>query len=86
MGSTALDDRKATLSEVKEHRATIREAAVALALGEPRVLGDGTIVVHSDEPGYRATNELSLRVTAVVGAYVHVITDDVSAAETARPL
>ena len=37
---------------------------------------DGTVVVHSDEPGYRSILRLSAAATEVVGTYVHVISDD----------
>jgi len=47
---------------------------------------DGTVVVHSDEPGYRAVTRLSSALSELVGTYVHVITDDVPGADNAREL
>lgn len=50
-----------------------------------RLRDGGTVVVHGGEPGYRQVVDLSRRISQVVGCYVHVITDDVPAAD-ARPV
>jgi hypothetical protein len=43
-------------------------------------------MIHSDEPGYKTANWLSAIASQVVGAYVHVITDDVPGATAAQSL
>jgi hypothetical protein len=83
--STTLD-RKATAAEVTAHRQAIRDGAERLGLSDLRLRGDGTVVVHTTEPGYRAVIRLSAAVSEVVGTYVHVITDDVPGAIDAREL
>jgi hypothetical protein len=50
------------------------------------VRDDGTLVVHTDEPGYRAVLEFAAQAAAEVGTYVHVITDDVPAARATTAL
>lgn len=79
-------DAKATQGEVKSHADAIKKIAVNLGLSEPRVRGDGTVVVHSSEAGYRAVTRLSAAASELVGRYVHVITDDVPGAADARQL
>ena len=86
MAEAVIADRKATLVEVRDHAEAIRGKAQALGLGSPRVRDDGTVVVHSAEPGYGAVNRLSLALSGLVGAYVHVITDDVPGAASASTL
>lgn len=86
MSDIAVADRKATLAEVQEHAVDVRRLTDEAGLGSPRVRADGTVIVHSDESGYRAVNHLSVDLSAVVGAYVHVITDDVPGAADAREL
>ena len=68
------------------HRAVIRQMAVALGLVNPRIRGDGILIVHSDEAGYRAAARLSAMVSDVVGKDVLVITDDVPGAAGGREL
>lgn len=80
MPRATVADRKATKAEVSAHAREIRAAASRLALTRARVRDDGTVVVHSDEPGYRATLRLSETASDLVGTYVHVITDDVPGA------
>ncbi|MGI9120144.1 MAG: hypothetical protein ACR2G7_08515 [Acidimicrobiales bacterium] len=79
-------DRKAAPEEVLARADSIRQAALELGLARPRLRDDGTVVVHSDEPGYHAATLLSAEASRVVGAYVHVITDDVPGAATAQEL
>jgi hypothetical protein len=79
-------DRRATAQEVRAQAAAIRRLAGEFGRGAPRVHDDSTVVVWSSEPGYRAANRLSAVASEVVGAYVHVITDDVPGAASARPL
>lgn len=86
MSDAVVADRKATSREVSAHAAAVRRLATGLGLGAPRVRDDGTLVIHSSDPGYRAANRLSAAASALVGAYVHVITDDVPGAASAREL
>lgn len=79
-------DRKATSEEVAVHAGAIRRSAIRLGLSDPRLRHDGTVVVHSDEAGYRAVTRLSAAVSDLIGAYVHVITDDVPGAANLREL
>lgn len=86
MMNIATTDRKATADEVRAHAAALRQLAERSSLGEPRVRDDGTLVVHTDEPGYRAVLEFAAQAAAEVGTYVHVITDDAPAARTTTAL
>lgn len=86
MAEAVVADRKATVAEVRHHAEAIRGTAHALGLDAPRVRDDGTVVVHSAEPGYSAANRLSVALSGIVGAYVHVITDDVPGAASASAL
>lgn len=79
-------DRKATSAEVSAHASVIRELAARLGLSGLRLRSDGTVVVHSAEPGYRAVTRLAASASEVVGTYVHVITDDVPGAVDTREL
>ncbi|MHB8245942.1 MAG: hypothetical protein ACYDGN_11430 [Acidimicrobiales bacterium] len=86
MPRATLIDRKAAFDEVTAHAATVRHLAADLGLSDLRLRRDGTVVVHSDEPGYRAVTRLSAAASDLVGAYVHVITDDVPGATDTREL
>lgn len=86
MAEAVVADRKASLVEVRSHAEAVRRQAVALGLGPPRIRDDGTVVVRSTDPGYRTANQLSLALSGLVGAYVHVITDDVPGAASAVTL
>lgn len=86
MSDALAADRKATRDEVRARADVIRRTARDLGLAALRVRDDGTIVIHSDEPGYHTANRLSAEASRVVGAYVHVITDDVPGAASAREL
>ena len=55
-------------------------------LGGVRVRDDGAVVIHVSDTGYHTANRLSAASSEVVGAYVHVITDDVPGAAAARDL
>lgn len=79
-------DRKATFDEVAFHVAAIGRLAASLGLSRLRLRRDGTAVVRSQEAGYRAVTRLSATASELVGAYVHVITDDVPGAVSAREL
>lgn len=86
MTEAVVVDRKATGAEVRAHAAAIRRLPHELGLAPPRMRDDGTVVIHSSEPGYQTANRISAAASSVVGAYVHVITDDVPGAVSARNL
>lgn len=71
---------------VRAHAEDVRRIANQVGVGEPRVRPDGTVVVHSEQPGYRDVVALSQRLTDLVGWYVHVITDDGPGADDATPV
>ena len=84
--SEVLSDRKATLDEVVAHAEVLRGLAADQGLRSVGLRDDGALIIHSEEPGYRTANRLSIAASQVVGAYVHVLTDDVSGATTFRDL
>jgi len=86
MARLAVVRPKASRDEVRAHRAAIRRLVDTLGLGTPRIRGDGTVIVHSQEAGYRAAARLSAMASDVVGRDVHVITDDVAGAAGAQEL
>ncbi|MCA1693960.1 MAG: hypothetical protein LC749_04070 [Actinobacteria bacterium] len=86
MSDALAADRKATREEVHAQADVIRRMAHDLGIPAVRLRDDGTIVIHSDQPGYHVANRLSAEASRVVGAYVHVITDDVPGAASAREL
>ena len=86
MSDALAADRKATRDEAVAHASSLRESAARLGLGSLRIRDDGTLVIHSDDPGYKTANRLSVIAGHVVGAYVHVITDDVPGAAAAQEL
>lgn len=79
-------DRKASAEEVRQHADALHALAGELGVGPMAVRDDGTVIVHSDEPGYRQALDMSARASALVGTYVHVITHDVPGADSAREL
>ncbi|MCA1846996.1 MAG: hypothetical protein LC792_28150 [Actinobacteria bacterium] len=74
-------DRTATRAEVLGERRRLVELAAEHGLGQPRVDGRGTVIVHSNEPGYRQLARYATDAATLVGVWVNVITDDVPAAE-----
>jgi hypothetical protein len=86
MAETTATDRKASAAEVRVHAPMLRRLAAEVGVTDLRVRDNGSVVVHSDQPGYHQTMELSRRASALVGARVQVITDDVPAAADATPL
>lgn len=86
MPGTPVADRKATRKEVAEHRAAICQLARDFGLADTRSRGDGAVVVHSSESGYRSVFRLSAAASELVGRYVHVITDDVPGAADSQEL
>jgi len=73
-------DRRATIDEVIANRSELRALASSHRFDEARLAADGTIVVHSEAPGYRTVARFAGEASRLVGAYVQVITDDVPGA------
>lgn len=86
MSKATTTDRKASASEVRTHAEEVRRLAKEVGVSEPRLRTDGTVVVRSEQPGYRDVVVLSQRLTDLVGCYVHVITDDVPGGDKAMPV
>ncbi len=86
MANTATTDKMATADEVRAHAVVLRQLAASSDLGAPQLREDGTLIVHSPEPGYRIVLEFAALAASQVGTYVHVITDDAPAARVAKPL
>lgn len=78
--------RRATWAEIQQHAVELRRLAAEVGVGAPHVRSDGTLVVASDEPGYRLMLEFAAAASDAVGVYVHVITDDVPGAKGTQPL
>lgn len=85
MSSTIVSDRRASWPEVAAHRVELRELARTVGLTTPRLANDGTIIVHAPDRGYRLLAQFAAGAARVVGTYVHVITDDVPAADVDAP-
>lgn len=86
MAKATRADRNASAAEVRAQAAQVHRLAEQVGVSDPRVRDDGTVVVHSDSPGYREVLQLSRSLSVLVGCYVHVITDDALAAGDAHPL
>ncbi|GAA4831396.1 hypothetical protein GCM10023354_08140 [Garicola koreensis] len=54
-------------------------------LDHARLGDDGTVIVHAPNPGYGAVARFAAEAANIVGTYVHVITDDVPAAQSDAP-
>lgn len=80
MSYTTATDRVATRDEVVSRRDALRRLAQEHGLVNPRVSTTGTLVVHSDDPGYRTVRRFATAASDLVGAWVNVVTDDVPAA------
>ncbi len=85
MSETIVSDRRATWSEVAAHRAQLRKKAESCGLTDPRLRSDGAVIVHAPDSGYRLAGRFAADAAGAVGTYVHVLTDDVPAAETDAP-
>lgn len=86
MANTAATDHKAGAGEVHARAPEIRRLAADLGLPAPRLRDDGTVIIHATDAGYRTANHFSSAMSHIVGTYVHVITDDVRGAASARDL
>lgn len=82
MGSVTTGDRVATRAEVLAQRAQIRRLATEHGLTDLRIDPVGTVIVHSDTPGYRALRRFATDASALIGAWVNVIVDEAPAADT----
>ena len=85
MARVGVGDRRADADEVIAHRDELRQAAAAASLTGTRLRDDGTIIIHSDEPDYGQLVRFATSAARIVGTCVHVITDDVPAAEVDAP-
>lgn len=83
MSDVTSTDRRASAAEVQAHVEAVRRLAAEAGVTRPRLREDGTVVVHSPDPGFRQIVELSGRLSEDVGCYVRVIADDVPAADDA---
>lgn len=84
VSETIVSDRRSTWQEVSARRVELRAKAEDCGLTEPRLRNDGAVIVHAPDAGYRLTGRFGAAAAAVVGTYVHVLTDDVPAATTAE--
>jgi hypothetical protein len=82
MSDALAADRKATFAEVVAHAESLRDRAAQLGLPPLYIRDEATLV----EPGYKIANRLSAIAGQVVGAYVHVITNDVPGATGSQRL
>ena len=87
MSYTTATGRVATRDEVLAQRDALRRLAGQHRLRSPRLSASGTVVIHSDDPGYRTVRGFATAASGLVGAWVNVITDDASAVQVeATPL
>lgn len=86
MADALVTDRKAAEAEIRAHAEGLHRLATDLGLPAPQLRDDGTVVIHPTDVGYRTANRFSSAASKLVGAYVHVITDDVPGASAARDL
>lgn len=86
MSRGTVTDRKATADEVRAHAPALRRLGQRLGVMPVCVREDGTVTVHAADAGYRQALEVSTLASEIVGAYVHVITDDVPGASDAKEL
>lgn len=85
MSGAMVSDRRATWSEVAARRTELRKKVQGCGLSDARLRSDGAVIVHAPDSGYRLTGRFAAEAAAVVGTYVHVLTDDVPAAATDAP-
>lgn len=71
-----VEDRRATRDELLAHRSALLELAGELDLSNLRLRGDAAIVLTAARPGYRDVARFVDAGSELVGAYVHVVTDD----------
>lgn len=81
-GGDAQSSESASTELIRANRDWLRRAAGAVGLTNLRVDTDGTIVVHSDRPGYGEVIDFAADATDELGYTVFVVTDD---SPTRRP-
>lgn len=81
MPSTTTSDLCATRDQVLAHRAQLRQMASEEGLSRLRVDVAGTVIAHTNAPGYGPLRRFATAASGLVGAWVNVVTDDVPAAE-----
>ena len=81
MDSVVTSERTATRDEVLPFRRALRKLAAEHGLTEARIDTTGTVIVHSEQPGYGPLRRFATDASAQVGLWVNVITDDVPAAK-----
>jgi hypothetical protein len=85
MATVLTSDRRATRAEVLGHREELLKAAARSGVQTPRLRADGAVIVTAGDRGYRSIALFANEAAALVGAYVHVISDDVPAADADAP-
>lgn len=85
MARATASDRQASRSEVTAAAAALRKAADGAGVTGARIRGDGAAIVHSPDAGYRTIARFAAAAADIVGTYVHVISDDVPAAQIDAP-
>jgi hypothetical protein len=85
MTRAIISDRQASRSEVTAADVALRKAAQDAGIIRARIRDDGTIIVHSPDAGYRTIARFAAAAADIVGTYVHVISDDVPAAQIDAP-
>lgn len=87
MPETIVSDRRASWQEVAARRAELRQRVHQCGLTDPHLRSDGAVIVHAPDSGYLLLGRFAAEAAGIVGTYVHVLTDDVPAADTdATPL
>lgn len=81
MSNLATGDRSATQAEVLSARSTLRQLTGRYGLSRPRVDVTGTVIVHSDDPGYAALMRYAEAAAKIIGVWVNIIIDDAPAAQ-----
>lgn len=68
-----VEDRRATRAEVLRHRDELVALLIRHDLRNPRLRGDGALIVDTDQPGYWGLAEFSAAADDLVGAHVYAI-------------
>jgi hypothetical protein len=80
---------RAPANQVRRARDQLRRTADELGLSNLRLAKDGTLVVHvDDDPSYRQVLKFVTEASRILGAELHVVTDDAPIADhlTTTPL
>lgn len=76
-------DRVATRGEVHQHGAQLRKLLASHGLANPRLRGDGAVVVTA--PSYRGVAEATVPAAELVGAHVRIVLDTAPSVDAAGP-